>query len=166
MTGATASAGYSRTQIALHWGIAALVVAQYLFKGPISTAWDAVRQGLPFDFNPLILAHVVGGILILALVVWRFALRMKHGAPPPPEAEHPVLQVAARVAHWAFYALLVALSTTGLMAWFGGIQPAGNAHGVLKTGLLALIVLHVLATVVHQTVLKTNVLRRMMRPVS
>ena len=33
--------GYTRLQIALHWGAALLIVQQYLFKDAIAAAWDA-----------------------------------------------------------------------------------------------------------------------------
>jgi len=165
MTASTAAPkGYSATQIALHWGVAALVAGQYIFKDAISGAWTAIREGREYAFDPLILAHVVGGVLILALVVWRLALRLKRGAPPPPENEPAPLKTLSHVAHWAFYALLAAMSVTGLLAWFGDVTAAAQAHNVLKVALLALIVLHVLAVPFHKLVLKNNVMQRMIHP--
>src|SRR3990167_2192044 len=55
--------GYTRLQIALHWGAALLIVQQYLFKDAIAAAWDATTKGLETTFNPLVLAHVAGGAL-------------------------------------------------------------------------------------------------------
>lgn len=158
--------GYSVTQIALHWGVAALIAGQYIFKESIAGAWSKIRQGVSYDFDPLILAHVVGGGLILALVVWRLALRLKRGAPPPPENEPGPLKTLSHVAHWAFYVLIAAMSVTGLAAWFGDVVVAAQIHNVLKVALLALIVLHVLAVPFHRLVLKNNVMVRMIRPES
>ncbi len=160
----TAPKGYSTTQIALHWGVAALVAGQYFFKDAITGAWTAIREGRYYDFDPFILAHVVAGALILALVVWRLALRLRRGAPPPLENEPAPLKTLSHVAHWAFYALLAAMSVTGLVAWFGDATGAAQAHNVLKVALLALVALHMLAVPFHRVVLKNNVMQRMVRP--
>lgn len=159
----SAPQGYSRAQIWLHWIVAALIAAQYVFKDSIARAWEATTSGLPVEFSPLVAAHVFGGILILALVVWRLVLRFTRGAPNPPEQEHPALKTIARVAHWALYALIVLLSVSGLLAWFGGVLPAAGVHSILKTALLALIGLHVVAALFHQFVLKTDLMSRMKR---
>lgn len=160
----TSPKGYSTPQIALHWGMAALIAGQYLFKDPIAKAWQAIRAGTDFAFDPLILAHVAGGGLLLALVIWRLALRLRHGAPPPPENEPAVLKTLSHLVHWAFYGLIAALSVTGLAAWFGDLVVAAQAHSVLKMALIALIALHLLAIPFHRIVLKNNVLARMLRP--
>ncbi len=156
--------GYSITQIALHWIVAVLVAAQYLFKDAIAAAWDAIRAGQTFAFDPLILAHIIAGVLILAFVVWRVVLRLRRGVPPPPENEPAPLKTVSHVAHWAFYGVLAAMSVTGLVAWFGDVAPAAQAHNVLKVVLLALIALHILAVPFHWIVLKNDVMRRMIRP--
>lgn len=162
----TAPQGYSATQIALHWVVVVLVAAQYIFKDAIAGAWTAIRQGETFAFDPLILAHVAGGVLILAFVAWRLVLRLRRGVPNPPENEPAPLKTLSHVAHWAFYAVLAAMSVTGLLAWFGDVVPAAQVHNVLKVVLLALVALHVLAVPFHRLVLKNNVMRRMIRPAS
>jgi cytochrome b561 len=162
----TAPQGYSATQIALHWAVAVLVAGQYIFKDAISGAWDAIRAGETYAFDPLILAHVAGGALILAFVVWRLVLRLTRGAPPPPENEPAPLKTLSHIAHWAFYAVLAAMAVSGSLAWFADVPQGAQAHNVLKVMLLALIVLHVLAVPFHRLVLKNNVMRRMIRPVA
>ncbi|TAH64756.1 MAG: cytochrome B [Rhodopseudomonas palustris] len=157
-------AGYSRTQIALHWIVVALVAAQYIFKDAIAHAWMAWQQELPFAFDPRILAHVVVGQLILALIGWRLVLRMRRGAPPSPEDEPAPMRAIAKLSHAGFYVILAALSASGAAAWFGDIAPAAKLHNLLKTLLLALVVLHVLAALLHHVVLKTDVIRRMIQP--
>ena len=156
--------GYSRTQIALHWIVVALVAAQYIFKDSIAHAWAAWVQEVPFAFDPRILAHVVVGQLILVLIGWRLVLRMQRGAPASPEDEPTVMRTIAKLSHAGFYVILAALSVTGAVAWFGDVVPAAMAHNVLKTALLTLIVLHALAALLHHVVLKTDVMRRMIQP--
>ncbi|CAM5549966.1 cytochrome b/b6 domain-containing protein [Frigidibacter albus] len=160
----TAPQGYSSTQIALHWAVAVLVAAQYIFKDAISGAWDEIRAGETFAFEPLILAHVAGGGLILAFVIWRLVLRVTRGVPASPENEPAKLKTLSHVAHWAFYAVLAGMAVSGSAAWFGDVTQAAQVHNILKVVLLALIVLHVLAVIFHRIVLKNNVMRRMIRP--
>ncbi|QOR38090.1 cytochrome B [Billgrantia diversa] len=156
--------GYSAAQIALHWVVAVLIAAQYIFKDAISLAWDSVRAGENFAFDPLILAHVVGGGLILAFVVWRLVLRLKRGVPVAPENEPASLKTLSHVAHWALYAVLAAMALSGSLAWFGDVTQAAQVHNILKVVLLALVALHVLAIPFHRVVLKNNVMQRMIRP--
>lgn len=156
--------GYSATQIGLHWIVAVLVAGQYIFKDSISQAWEVYTQGQEMAFSPLVFAHVAGGVLILAFVLWRLALRLTRGVPPAPENEPAPLKTLSHVAHWGFYAVLAAMSVTGGLMWFGDIAAAAQAHNVLKIVLLAMIVLHVLAIPFHKIVLKNNVMRRMIRP--
>lgn len=156
--------GYSAAQIALHWAVVVLVAAQYIFKDAISGAWGAMRTGEEVVFDPLILAHVAGGALILAFVVWRFVLRLRLGAPLPPENEPGPLKTLSHAAHWGFYGVLAAMSVSGSLAWFAGVQAAAQAHNVLKVVLLALVALHVMAIPFHRVVLKNNVMQRMTRP--
>ena len=156
--------GYSATQIGLHGIVALLVAGQYIFKDSIASAWDAYTRGQEVAFSPLILAHVAGGILILAFVLWRLVLRLTRGVPPAPENEPTPLKTLSHVAHWGFYAILAAMSVSGGLMWFGDVQAAAQAHNVLKVMLLALIVLHVVAIPFHKLVLKNNVMQRMIRP--
>lgn len=156
--------GYSATQIGLHWVVAVLVAAQYVLHDGISSAWDAYTRGQDVVFSPLVFAHVAGGVLILALVLWRLTLRLSRGAPPPPANEPAPLKTLSDVAHWGLYGLMTGMALTGGMAWFGDAAQAAQAHNVLKVGLLALIVLHVLAVPFHRIVMKNNVMLRIIRP--
>ncbi|MGV6812709.1 MAG: cytochrome b [Brevirhabdus sp.] len=155
--------GYSRTQIMLHWLMAALITLQFILHEPIAQAWEAFEQGREVAFNPLIAQHVFGGLLVLLLVVWRLSIRLRRGAPPPPEQEHPVLKMAAHGTHWLLYALMFLMPVSGAAAWFGAVQAAAEAHEVMKFVLLLLVALHVAGALMHRFVLKTAVMQRMVR---
>ncbi len=45
--------------------------------------------------------------------IWRFVFRFLSGAPSLPEKERPLVKVAAHVAHWSLYALMIFLPVTG-----------------------------------------------------
>lgn len=158
--------GYTTAQIGLHWVVAVLILLQYLFDESIGEAWDALREGQEAAFDPLVPLHVFGGLLIGLLVVWRLALRMRHGAPAAPEGEPPQLQIAAKLTHGLLYVLMLGMPLSGALAWFGGVEPAAEAHEVMKTLLLVLVLLHIAGALYHQFVLKTNLLARMKRPIS
>ncbi|PLX37446.1 MAG: cytochrome B [Hyphomicrobiales bacterium] len=157
-------AGYSRTQIILHWLVAIMIAAQFVFHDAISAAWHAFVSSAAVPFNPLVAAHVFGGIAIGAFMLWRFVLRFRRGVPALPQEETPALKWLAHAVHWAFYAVVLLLVVSGGAAWFGGVGAAASAHGVLKTLLLALVGLHVGGAFVHWLVLKTDVLMRMFKP--
>lgn len=156
--------GYSRLQIRLHWIITALIALQFVLHEPIAAAWDVYAKGGEIQFSPLVAVHVFGGIAVLLLVLWRLSVRLKRGAPPPPEAEHPALKIAAHLSHWVLYVLMILMPVSGAVAWFGGIQQAATSHFYMKFALLGLVGLHVVAALFHQFVLKTNLMQRMKTP--
>lgn len=159
----TEPTGYSRPQIRLHWIVALLIVPQFVLHDGISAAWRALGQGQELPFSPLVPLHVLGGVLIAALVLWRIVLRLRRAAPALPEGGHPALDLVAKLTHAGLYALLLGLPLSGAVAWFGGVHAAGDAHEVMKTLLLALVALHVVGALYHQFVLKDGLMQRMKR---
>lgn len=155
--------GYSRTQIALHWGAAILIVLQFVLHEPIADAWRIMERGGQVAFDPIVSLHVFGGIAVLALAVWRLVLRSSRGVPPPPEAEPARLKVAAHLTHLSLYVLLILMPITGIFAWFGGVEAAAEVHEALRIALLALVALHVAAALWHQFWLKDGLMLRMKR---
>jgi cytochrome b561 len=158
-----AEVGYSRLQIALHWLAALVILQQFVFEDAISGAWRATRQGLAVAFDPMILAHVAGGGLVLLLVLWRLYLR-RGAAVPAAVTGGGAQEMVARLTHLGLYALMVLMPVSGAVAWFLGVGLAAEAHEVLKVALLALIALHVAGGLYHQFVLKDGLLNRMRRP--
>lgn len=153
---------FSPLQILLHWSVAVLVLSQFLTDDAMGAAWRALRRGTGTPDGPLVLAHVAGGILILALAVWRLVLRVNRGVPPAVLAEPRPLRLAAAATHHLLYLLLLVLPVTGLAAWFGGLRPAADLHETLTTLLLAMVALHVAGAAYQQFVLRSDVLARML----
>jgi len=153
---------YSRTQIMLHWGIAILILVQMVSKFAIGPAWDAIEKGQEITgITPIL--HVIPGISVLLLVIVRLILRFRHGVPEAVEGGSPLQEKAAKAAHIALYVLLLLIPVSGLAAWFGGVLQAADAHGLFFKALLALILLHALAAIYHQHVLKDGLMTRMMK---
>lgn len=159
----TSPTGYSRTQIFLHWAVAGLIALQFLFPDAIEDAFRRVMKGEVYAFDPLIMGHVAAGVLVLALTLGRGAIRLRRGAPNPPETEHPLLRKAAHAAHGLLYLTALLIPVSGLVAWFGGVGPAAGAHGLLTKILLFVIAAHVAGALYHRFVLKSGVMERMLR---
>lgn len=152
---------YSRTQILLHWAVVGLVLFQILAHDGISRAWMQRMAGdIPNVPTPNV--HVVAGWLIFVLMAWRLALRLRRGAPPPPEDEHPALQKAARWLHALFYVVLLAMPFGGSAAWFFGLPVAAQVHSYAYWVLLILIPVHTLAALAQHFWFRTDVLKRML----
>ncbi len=158
--------GYSRLQIALHWVIFLLVACQFVFHDQIVAVWRAWVRTQTVEQNPLAIAHLAGGSLILALALWRGAIRRSRGAPPPPDGEAMLLTFAARIVHMSLYALLIVMPLTGLAAWVFDVRQAAGLHGLLKNLMFFLILLHVAGAIYGQVVLRNRVIGRMMKPES
>ena len=153
--------GYSRTQIVLHWVIAALVLFQLVFNQGMQDAWEAIEKGgVAGGFN----IHAAAGLLTFVLVLWRIGLRLTRGAPPAPAEEHPALKVLAIAVHGLLYLLILILPLGGAMAWFLGIETAAKVHAAVQVLLWPLIGLHVLGALAHAFVFRTGVMRRMLVP--
>jgi cytochrome b561 len=169
---------YSRTAIALHWAIAALILANLpigFFNEAIETASGASPMWL----------HKSIGLTVLALSIARVAWRLTHRPPPLPETVVGWRVGASRAVHRAFYALILLVPLTGWLRTSAGTYPltwfelvdipkfdiargslearlAASAHEVLAWAMLALVLLHVAAALHHHFLLRDEVLRRML----
>ena len=155
--------GYSRAQIALHWSIAVLVAVQVIAHEAMEQAYAARQRGQAAPDLPLADAHVACGVLVFALTVARLHLRVVRGAPPPPKSERPALRLAAIVTHMLLYAIILAMPITGALAWFWNALSAALVHSAAMPLVAVLILVHTVAALYHRFVLKTDVLRRMLR---
>lgn len=158
--------GYAPLQIALHWIVVILVAFQYLAHDAIEDAWRAHVQSGPQPDGTAALAnlHVAAGILVLLLALWRIVLRVTRGAPPPPQDEPRLLQLASEAVHAAIYGLLLLLPLTGMAAWFLDVEVAGVVHEFMTTLLLAAIALHIAGALFQHFVRRSQVMMRMLRP--
>ncbi|MCX5497538.1 cytochrome b [Kaistia dalseonensis] len=157
--------GYSPLQISLHWAIALLVLFQLLFGESMTTVVDAAEEGTSVSATDQFLAnsHYWVGLSILALVALRIVVRLWQGAPPAASEGPSWMEVAAKISHWLFYALLVAVPVTGLLAIYVS-DSFGDIHALGKPAFIVLIAIHALAALFHQFWIKDGTLRRMLVP--
>ena len=107
----TPSTRYTTVAIALHWALAVLVL------GMIPVGWwmsDAVldpayraKAGQAFQL------HKSVGFTILGLTLVRLIWRLTHKTPPLPQAMPAWEKSVAKLTHWLFYFLMLALPVTG-----------------------------------------------------
>lgn len=156
-------ATYSRTQIVLHWAVVLLILVQFLAHEGMEHAWDAFEETGAATASPGAWLHIVAGLGVLGLALWRLALRLTRGAPPPPPGDPAAQRMAATLTHWLLYALLFLVPLSGAAAWFLGAGAAAEAHEVLKSVLLVLAALHLAAALYHQFVRRDGLMSRMWR---
>lgn len=156
-------AGYSISQIALHWIIAALVVFQLVFGEAMNTVMRASARGVAISASEQWWgdAHYWVGMAILVLAAIRMAVRAVAGAPAPLGKGWTVK--AAQLGHSAFYVLLFAAPVLGILGFYFG-EPWEDIHALSKPVFIVLIALHVLGALYHQFWLKDGTLRRIVVP--
>ena len=158
---------YSNAAVTFHWVIVALVLTQVAIG---FTFAELLPDGATKD--QLLTWHKTLGALILLLTLARLAYRLKNPPPPfPPELPH-WRRVVAVWNHRLFYALLILLPLTGLIAvsdhgpitkLIGGISlptipgisgetadTSADVHVVLVYTTIALLLLHVGAAIQQQ----------------
>jgi cytochrome b561 len=107
---------YTGVAIALHWLIAALLVSLILYGWALEDQRETITSYDEFlevksGFN----WHKTGGILVLALSLFRLFWRFTHPVPPLPDGMKAWERVAARITHIGFYVLMIGLPIGGYM---------------------------------------------------
>jgi cytochrome b561 len=168
---------YGTTAKVFHWLIVALLLVQYLVGWLMPDIHRGMKPGAAMTF------HVSFGLLVLILIVLRFAWRLIH--PVAPESSLPPWQrLSSEAVHWLLYALVLATTVTGwLFASFRGwsmsffyLMPmpmlaADNAaagktidglHQAMEWALLVMIGIHVAAALAHIFIYRDRIMQRML----
>ena len=173
----TARLQYGTTAKVFHWLIVALLLVQYAIGWLMPDIHRGDKPGAAMTF------HISFGILILMLIVLRFARRLTH--PVAPESSLPRWQrLSSEAVHWLLYVLVLAATLTGwLFASFRGwtisfffLAPmpmlasdnaaAGKAidglHQAMGWALLVLIGIHVASALAHIFIYRDRIMQRML----
>jgi cytochrome b561 len=159
-------AGYSSTQILLHWIIAALVLFQVFFGDGMAHAYLALHKGKEASPGDLLEAniHMYIGITILALAVLRVIIRWTRGVPDAPAGQSRIKLWIAAATQFILYAIIFVMPVTGAMAWFLGYATVGELHSYGEWLIIAAVLVHLAGALIQHYAAKTNVLVRMMKP--
>lgn len=170
--------GYTVTAVALHWATALLIASAFAI-GPYMVS---------LEFSPIKLKlfsyHKWVGVTVFLLALLRMAWRVFHPPPALPDRMPPWERLAAKAAHLALYALMLAVPLTGwLMSSAHGFQtvylgllPLPDllardralaegielVHYVLNKTLLITALMHAAAALKHHFIDRDDVLRRML----
>jgi cytochrome b561 len=168
---------YGTTVKFFHWTIVALLVTQYLIGWFMPDLHRGVQPGAAMTF------HVSIGLVILVLILLRFAWRLTH--PVSPESSLPTWQrLTSELVHWMLYVMVLLTTVTGwLFASYRGWSvsffyllsfpmlsaentAAGKAidglHQAAEWTLLALVLVHVAAALVHLFFYHDRIMDRML----
>jgi cytochrome b561 len=178
--GITAARRYSLGAIAFHWIIALLILLNFL------GAWES-HDLPPAEKAYAMAGHKAFGMTILTLSVLRLLWRLTHRAPPLLETLKSWEAALAKVTHWLFYFLMIAIPSAGwaMHSAFSGGKPVSffglfafpglplaqdkemaglfhELHESLATLMLFLLALHVAAALKHQFYDHDGTFRRML----
>jgi cytochrome b561 len=168
---------YGTTAKVFHWLIVALLLAQY----PIGWLMPDIHRGL--KPGAAMTFHVSFGMVILVLIVLRFAWRLAN--PVAPESSlRPRQRLSSEAVHWLLYLLVLATTVTGwLFASFRGwsmsffylaplpMLASGNAaagktmdglHQAMEWALLVMIGIHVASAMAHLFIYRDRIMQRML----
>ena len=173
MTGATVHK-YNKVQALFHWVSAVLIICLLITGAVFLTD---IPNSDPEKVSAL-KWHLLTGILILMLAVFRIIWRMKTAQPVRLTTNNTVLDYIAEISHLALSMLviLVALSGIGvamhndlpsIVFLDGGFlpqdfweHPSRLVHGVLTRILMFMIVIHSMGALYHQFIIKDNPFKR------
>ncbi|OAE99951.1 cytochrome B [Bradyrhizobium centrolobii] len=168
---------YGTTAKLLHWTIVALLLVQYPIGWLMPDIHRGMQPGVGMTF------HVSIGLVLLILIVLRFAWRSTH--PVAPESSLPAWQrLTSEVVHWMLYLMVLLTTVTGWLfasfrGWpisffylfpfpmlFSNNPTAGKAidglHQAAEWFLLVLVGVHVAAALVHLLYHRDRVMARML----
>jgi len=163
---------FTPLQRSLHW-LMALCILAMLFIGV------GMVSSVKPKYLTLVSIHKPLGIAILVLAL----VRLRYGAPSLPADLPEPIKVGAKLSHYAFYVLMIAMPLIGWgmlsaaaypVVLFGGVHlPAvlpqsdslhtllWNAHFYLAFVLFALVLLHIAAALFHALVRRDGVFEAM-----
>lgn len=167
----------------LHWAMAGIILFASLYVLIINDSMPGFKS-TPILFITGMHLHKTLGLLALVLIVLRAVWVFTQKRPALPETMSRHERIASKIAHYALYALMIAVpvfgwlsssafgSPTNVFGWFtvGGIWPKDRAalpffyysHKYLAWTLLVLVAVHILAALWHHIVRKDGVLRSML----
>ncbi|WP_374563026.1 cytochrome b [Ideonella sp.] len=178
------NARYDTVSQILHWATAVVVTIAFIL-GP-ERFGRLMHQGVDPATRSDIVWHESLGMLVLALTLFRLVWLALRPAPPQIQMAG-WMRLAARLAHVALWALLVALPVTAVLALGGedhpltllgglrvdhmpaiaestiaGLADWGEVHQLLGDAIMWLAGLHAVAALAHHLVLKDGVLIAML----
>jgi len=166
---------YSKRMVIIHWlTLALLIVAWYLGDVLVDARNEKTATLIGY------VAHALVGGTVLLLTILRLTFRSVDGTPPP--VGNSLMDMVAKGVHHGLYILLVLLPVSGFMtvltssvgeaflardasllpAKYTGPSVIPHAvHDILVTVLIVVVIVHILAAIKHQFIMKDGLMGRM-----
>ena len=170
---------FNKTAILLHWGVAFLLMAQFLIGLDMVDIPKGPDSSRPFWFN----IHKSIGIVLGCLILFRLYWRLRSGVPDSPAGSPSWERFAANLSHMLLYFCMILMPISGLVGslfskydlLFVGIkipkffehdafikELMTNTHQWTAYIFLTIICIHILAAVKHLVIDCDGVFERMM----
>jgi cytochrome b561 len=118
---------YTHTAMVLHWLIALLIICNVVL--------GLTAESFPDSWiRPIVDTHKSIGITVLGLVLLRILWRVSHRPPPLPKAFPKWEHMAAHIAHFLLYLLMIGLPLSGWLhdsAWKDAATHPMHLFGVI-----------------------------------
>ncbi|WP_454562964.1 cytochrome b [Pseudomonas sp. AIG] len=169
---------YDRLTMSLHWLTALLVIGLFA----CAQIWEQLPKGTPLR-KELQALHISFGILLTVIVIARVFWRLFKGRRLQA-ANQGALNILAKTAHLALYALLLSQIVLGFLLRWAQAEPFnffglfdvptliafdksmkstfGGLHEQVAWAIIILATLHAVVALVHHYGLRDNTLRRML----
>jgi cytochrome b561 len=175
---------YTRAQRGLHWLVAVMaicVLAGGLLLGILGFKGVTELLGAPVR-NFIYTYHKTFGLIVLAAMTIRLAIKLKHGAPPYQPPLERWQEVVSGIVHKSLYACLFAMPILGWAATDAANYPVEffswslpqfiakdkalgqtlyDLHGIVGWVLAVLIAMHIGAALHHWFIKRDRVMSRM-----
>jgi cytochrome b561 len=168
--------GYGLPTRIVHWAMAVAIVGMYALG-----LWMVDLNYYSPYYQSAPDLHRSVGMLLLFVLIARFGWRLVNDKPGDEELS-PVERYGARIVHWGFYPLLLALMVSGyfmstadgrpieVFGWFSVPalvqdkpmeKTAGEIHELLADITMFIVILHAAASLKHQFYDRSRILTRM-----
>lgn len=166
---------YHPLLVALHWALAILIIADLVIGSQLLVH---IPNDVPKKLEGL-RAHMSGGVIILALMLMRVAVRLFAATPVKATAGNAFLDRLAWLSHRAVYVSIFGMIFSGLavalqahlpdVVFLGRghlpesfwIYPLRGVHYFFSRALMVLIGLHIMGALYHTFLRRDRLLRRM-----
>lgn len=167
---------YSTVAKALHWIMAALIIANIGIAKYMENLPREQRSGWLYQ-------HKAIGTLVLLLIIWRLYWRFTHKPPALDASTPPLMAFAAHAAHWTLYAMMVLVPLSGFLqnalrgrdvgmwivtipAFLGENRDVAkifsSTHDIVGNLMMLLVIFHIVAALYHQFFKRDGLINRML----
>lgn len=158
----TPKKSYNPLQIALHWLIAVLIIANYFISDGLGHYFREYLTTGVTPTNWMVNFHIYVGITILVAVVLRFIVRVISSRPEKIGTGNELLDKLAHYVHEVLYTLMFLVPLFGVIAWYLKIHWMGDIHTLTMDAMMMLVLAHAAGALFHHYILKDRLLLRML----